>query len=166
MTRCLPFLNLSIHNMNPVFRGIAIYLFLLLIFRIMGKRSLSETTTFEFILLLIISEVTQQALVGKDFSLTGSAILIGTLMSMDLVLSKLKDNFNFFGKVTEGMPLIIVDHGNPLTKRMQKSRVDEADILEAARMNFGLERMDQIKYAVLEKDGSISIIPFDSKQSG
>jgi len=152
--------------MNPVFRGIAIYLFLLLIFRIMGKRSLSETTTFEFILLLIISEVTQQALVGKDFSLTGSAILIGTLMSMDLVLSKLKDNFNFFGKVTEGMPLVIVDRGNPLTKRMQKSRVDEADILEAARMNFGLERMDQIKYAVLEKDGSISIIPFDSKQSG
>jgi uncharacterized membrane protein YcaP (DUF421 family) len=149
--------------MNPVFRGIAIYLFLLLIFRIMGKRSLSETTTFEFILLLIISEVTQQALVGKDFSITGSAILIGTLMSMDLILSRLKDKFHFFGKVTEGMPLVIVDKGTPLTKRMQKSRVDEADVLEAARLNLGLERMDQIKYAVLEKDGSISIIPFDRK---
>ena len=150
--------------MNPVFRGIAVYLFLLLIFRIMGKRSLSETTTFEFILLLIISEVTQQALVGKDFSITGSAILIGTLMSMDLILSRLKDKFHFFGKVAEGMPLVIVDKGAPLTKRMQKSRVDEADVLEAARLHFGLERMDQIKYAVLEKDGSISIIPFEKKQ--
>jgi len=151
--------------MNPVFRGLAIYLFLLLIFRIMGKRSLSETTTFEFILLLIISEVTQQALVGKDFSITGSAILIGTLMSMDLILSRLKDSFPFFGKVTEGMPLVIVDKGAPLTKRMQKSRVDEADVLEAARLHFGLERMDQIKYAVLEKDGSISIIPFEEKST-
>jgi uncharacterized membrane protein YcaP (DUF421 family) len=149
--------------MNPVFRGIAVYLFLLLIFRIMGKRSLSETTTFEFILLLIISEVTQQALVGKDYSITGSAILIGTLMSMDLILSRLKDKFHFFGKVTEGMPLVIVDKGTPLTERMQKSRVDEADVLEAARLNFGLERMDQIKYAVLEKDGSISIIPYEKK---
>ena len=151
--------------MNPVFRGLAIYLFLLLIFRIMGKRSLSETTTFEFILLLIISEVTQQALVGKDFSITGSAILIGTLMSMDLILSRLKDSFPFFGKVTEGMPLVIVDKGAPLTKRMHKSRVDEADVLEAARLHFGLERMDQIKYAVLEKDGSISIIPFEKKST-
>jgi uncharacterized membrane protein YcaP (DUF421 family) len=114
-------------------------------------------------LLLIISEVTQQALVGKDFSITGSAILIGTLMSMDLILSRLKDKFHFFGKVTEGMPLVIVDKGTPLTKRMQKSRVDEEDVLEAARLNLGLERMDQIKYAVLEKDGSISIIPFDRK---
>ncbi|HSB93028.1 MAG TPA: YetF domain-containing protein [Flavitalea sp.] len=149
--------------MNPVFRGIAIYLFLLLIFRIMGKRSLSETTTFEFILLLIISEVTQQALVGKDFSITGSTILIGTLMSMDLILSKLKDKFKFFGKVAEGMPLVIVDKGAPLKKRMVKSRVDEEDVMEAARLNLGLERMDQIKYAVLEKDGSISIIPFETK---
>jgi uncharacterized membrane protein YcaP (DUF421 family) len=47
---------------------------------------------------------------------------------------------------------------------MKKSRVDEEDVLEAARMNLGLERMDQIKYAVLEKDGSISIIPFQKKQ--
>jgi len=161
MTRNLQFHNSYIHKMNPVFRGVAIYLFLLLVFRIMGKRSLSNTTTFEFILLLIISEVTQQALVGKDFSLTGSAILIGTLMSMDLILSRLKDNFNFFGKVTEGMPLVIVDHGTPLKKRMDKSRVDENDILESARMNCGLERMDQIKYAVLERDGNISIIPFE-----
>lgn len=149
--------------MNPVFRGIAIYLFLLLIFRLMGKRSLSDTTTFDFILLLIISEVTQQAFVGKDYSLTGSAILIGTLISVDLVLSRLKDRFDFFGKVTEGMPLVIVRKGTPLTRRMKKSKVDENDVLEAARMNFGLERMDQIKYAVLEKDGSISIIPFSKE---
>ncbi len=150
--------------MNPVVRGLAIYIFLLIIFRFMGKRSLQETTTFDFILILIISEVTQQALVGQDFSLTGAFILIATLISVDLLFSLLKDNFNLFGRITEGSPLIIVDHGKVLYNRMKNSRVDEEDILEAARQSHGLERMDQVKYAVLEKGGSISVIPFEKEK--
>lgn len=146
--------------MNPVLRGIAIYVFILLLFRIMGKRSLSEATTFDLVLLLIISEVTQQALVGHDYSLTGAFILIVTLTTTDLIFSLLKENFPFFGKVTEGLPLIIVNEGKPLTKRMRKSKVSEDDILEAARMYFGLEKMKDIKYAILEKSGDITIVPF------
>jgi len=149
--------------MNPVLRGAAVYIFLLIIFRIMGKRSLSDTTTFDFILLLIISEVTQQALVGEDNSITAAFILIVTLVSLDLSLSFLKDKFKPFGKFLEGTPLVVVDKGKPLKQRMKKSRVDNEDIMEAARLNFGLERMEQIKYAVLEKDGSISIIPYEQK---
>ena len=147
--------------MNPILRGAAIYLFLLLVFRIMGKRSLNETTTFDFVLLLIISEVTQQALVGDDYSITGSALLICTLMGLDLILTLSKKGLPWFGKLTEGAPLIIVDHGKPLKKRMDKSKVDEDDILHAARLYRGLEKMEQIKYAVLEKDGTISIIPLE-----
>lgn len=146
--------------MNPVLRGAAIYIFLLIVFRIMGKRSLSETTTFDFILLLIISEVTQQALVGEDNSLTAAFILIITLVTLDLSLSYLKEHFKLFGKFVEGTPLVVVEKGKPLKERMKKSRVENDDIMEAARLNFGLERMEQIKYAVLEKDGSISIIPY------
>lgn len=145
--------------MNPIFRGIAIYLFLLVLFRIIGKRSLSESTTFDFILLLIISEVTEQALIGDDYSLTGAFILIITLISVDLVFNMAKEYFPFLGKVAEGAPLIIVDQGKPLKKRMEKCKVSEDDILESARLNCGIERMDQIKYAIIEKDGSISIIP-------
>ena len=147
--------------MNPVIRGIIIYIFLLLIFRIMGKRSLSETTTFDAVLLLIISEVTQQALVGEDFSLTTSAVLICTLMGTDLIFTLLKKWSPIFGKMTEGAPLLIVNDGKPLRKRMDKTKVDDDDILRAARLNFGLHKMDQIKYAVLEKDGTITIIPYN-----
>ncbi len=150
--------------MNPVLRGAAIYIFLLIIFRIMGKRSLSETTTFDFILLLIISEVTQQALVGEDNSLTAAFVLIITLVTLDLFLSFMKDHFKGFGKFVEGSPLIVVEKGKPLKERMRKSRVENEDIMEAARLNFGLERMEQIKYAVLEKDGSISIIPYEPEK--
>jgi uncharacterized membrane protein YcaP (DUF421 family) len=149
--------------MNPVIRGLAIYLFLLLIFRIMGKRSLSESTTFDFILLLIISEVTQEALVGEDYSLTGACILIVTLMSVDLIFTFLKDHFPMFGKISEGASLIVVDQGKPLKKRMKELKVSNEDILEAARSSLGIERMEQIKYAIVEKDGTISIIPVREK---
>ena len=145
--------------MNPVLRGLAIYLFLLLVFRIMGKRSLSASTTFDFILLLIISEVTQQALVGQDHSLTGALILIVTLISIDMIFSLLKDHFPMFGKISEGAPLIVVDQGKPLKHRMKKCKISNEDILEAARVSLGLEKMAQIKYAIVEKDGTISIIP-------
>ncbi len=146
--------------MNPVFRGVIIYIFLLIVFRIIGKRSLSQTTTFDFILLLIISEVTQQALVGEDYSVTGAFILIATLIGVDLILSNLKNKFKLFDKVAEGMPMIVVENGQPLQKRIEKCRIEEEDILESARNKFGIERMEQIKYAVLEKNGDISIIPF------
>lgn len=146
--------------MNPVIRGFSIYLFILVLFRIMGKKSLSEATTFDFVLLLIISEVTQQALVGQDYSLTGSFILITTLVGADLLFSLLKETFPFLGKVTEGLPLVIVDEGKPLRRRMKKTKVSEDDILESARSHFGLERMEQIKYAILEKNGQITIVPF------
>jgi uncharacterized membrane protein YcaP (DUF421 family) len=145
--------------MNPVIRGVAVYLFVYIVFRILGKRSLAEITTFDFVLLLIISETTTDALLGEDYSLTACFIMVSTLVGIDYLLSLLKDKSKWFQIASEGAPLVIVDNGKPLTKRMEKSKVDEEDVLEAARELHGLERMSQIKYAVLERDGTISIIP-------
>jgi uncharacterized membrane protein YcaP (DUF421 family) len=86
-------------------------------------------------------------------------IMVCTLVTTDFLFSILKDKSKSFEQVADGVPLIIVDKGQPLKKRMQKSKVDEEDVMEAARLLHGLERMDQVKYAVLERDGSISIIP-------
>jgi uncharacterized membrane protein YcaP (DUF421 family) len=146
--------------MNPVLRGFAIYIFLLVVFRLMGKRSLKETTTFDFLLILIISEVTQQALVGQDYSITGAFILILTLIAADLLFTFLREALSIVDQVMEGAPLLIVDHGQPLERRMKKCKVEKDDVLHAARLIHGIETMSQIKYAVLEKDGSISIIPY------
>lgn len=145
--------------MNPVVRGLAVYLFVYVVFRILGKRSLSEITTFDFVLLVIISEATTDALIGEDYSLVACFIMVCTLVGIDYLFSVIKNKSKWFQVVSEGAPLIIVEHGKPLTKRMKKSRVDEEDVLEAARETHGLERMSQIKYAVLERDGKISIIP-------
>jgi uncharacterized membrane protein YcaP (DUF421 family) len=145
--------------MNPVIRGLAVYLFVYVVFRILGKRSLAEITTFDFVLLLIISETTTDALIGEDYSLVACFVMVSTLVGVDYLFSILKDKSKWFQVASEGAPLVIVDNGKPLTKRMEKSRVDEEDVLEAAREIHGLERMNQIKYAVLERDGTISIIP-------
>ena len=147
--------------MDSVLRGLAIYLFLLLVFRIAGKRSLAQITTFDFVLLLIVGEATQQALLGDDFSLTTAFVVILTLIGVDICLSVLKQRSRGIDKLLDGVPLIIVENGEPLKERMDKSRVDESDVLEAARRLRGLERMEQVKYAVLERDGAISIIPRD-----
>lgn len=147
--------------MDPILRSIAIYAFLMVIFRVSGKRSLSQITTFDFVLLLIFSEAIQQAMLGNDFSLTTAFLAITTLMTVDVGLSLAKQRFPSLAPWVESVPLILVENGEKLQKRLDKSRLDESDILEAARESQGLERMDQIKYAVLERGGTISIIPFD-----
>jgi uncharacterized membrane protein YcaP (DUF421 family) len=145
--------------METVLRAAAVYFFILLILRITGKRSLGEVTTFDFVLLLIISETTQEALMGDDFSVTNCFIGVVTLFSIDILMNKLKNASKLFEKISEDMPLIIVENGKPFVERMKKEDIEESDVLNSARESQGLERMDQIKYAVLERNGTISIIP-------
>ena len=145
--------------MDAVLRGASVYLILLVIFRISGRRDLSKITIFDFVLLLIIAETTQQALLGEDWSITNSVLLIITLLGIDLGLALWKQRSRILGQLIDGLPVILVDDGNLLYDRMRKSQVDESDILTAARESRGLERMEQIKYAVLERSGGISIIP-------
>ena len=148
--------------MDSVLRAFAVYLILLLIFRIAGKRTLSQVTTFDFVLLLIIAEATQQALLGQDYSITNFFLVVCTLLGMDIGLSLLKRRWPRLDLLLEGQPLILVDNGRPLQELMDKARVDKEDILTAARERHGLERMDQIKYAVLERSGGISIVPSEA----
>ena len=135
--------------MDAVIRALAIYAFLLVLFRITGRRSLAQITTFDFVLLLIVSEATQQGLLGKDFSLTNAFLVILTLVGTDLALSLLSGRWPALNRWVNSLPLVLIQDGQPLDDRMNKARVDEEDILEKARQQ-GLEGMDQIKYAVLE----------------
>ncbi len=149
--------------MDAVLRGAAIYFLLLLIFRIFGTRSLAQVTTFDFVLLLIIAETSQQALVGEDYSLINAALLIGTLMLIELFLTRLKQRSPWFDRVSEGVPMVIVKDGKPLRERMRSCHVDVADVLASARELQGLDGLEQIKYAVLEKNGLITIVPAERK---
>jgi uncharacterized membrane protein YcaP (DUF421 family) len=145
--------------MDTVVRAACVYFFLMLVFRIAGKRALHEITTFDFVLLLIIGESTQQALIGSDFSITNACILIATLLGLEIGLSWLPLIVPRFGRALDSLPLVLLEHGRLLEKRMHRERVSEEDILAAAREQRGLTRLEQIAYAVLERDGRISVMP-------
>ncbi|WP_025745769.1 DUF421 domain-containing protein [Kallotenue papyrolyticum] len=145
--------------MDSILRALVIYLVLLLLFRITGKRSLAQITTFDAVLLLIIAEAIQQAMIDSDNSMTNAFLLILTLLGSDLLMQEISSRSKTVDKWLNDVPLVIVENGKPLQDRMRKTRVNESDVLAEARLSQGLERLDQIKYAVLERNGSISIIP-------
>jgi uncharacterized membrane protein YcaP (DUF421 family) len=145
--------------MDSVIRGIVIYFFLLIVVRISGRRTLAEITAFDFVLLLIIAETTQQALLGDDFSLVNAFILIMTLFVADIGLSYVKQWSPRTAAVVDGTPTVLISLGKADAEALKRARVSLEDILEAAREQHGLERLDQIKFAVLEVGGNISIIP-------
>lgn len=145
--------------MDSVLRAAALYIALLLLFKVLGRRSMSELTIFDFVLLLIIGEATQQALLGDDFSVTNALLVIMTLIGIDVLLSRLKWRWPAFDLWLEGSPIIVVENGVPLQSRLQAARLKVEDILESARESQGLERIEQIKFAIIEKNGKISIIP-------
>ncbi len=145
--------------MDAIVRGLAVYLFLLILFRIAGRRTLGNITNFDFVLLLIISEAPQNAIIGNDYSVTNGFLVILTLVGLDIVFSFMKQRFPAMERYVNGLPLILVEQGRPLKDLMNRVRVDEQDILASAREKHGLERMEQIKYAILETNGMISIIP-------
>jgi uncharacterized membrane protein YcaP (DUF421 family) len=145
--------------MDAIVSGLGIYLFLLVLFRITGTRSLAQITTFDAVLILIIAEAVQNGMVGADHSMTNAVLLVLTLLGLDVLLSVLSVRSTFLEKLINDVPTVLIDDGTPLQVRMKQVRVSEDDILENARSQFGIERLDQIKYAVLERNGSISVIP-------
>ena len=145
--------------MESILRGVAIYVILLVIVRLSGRRTLAQMTAFDFVLLLIIAETTQQALLGDDFSLANAVLLILTLFTTDIVLSYVKQWMPGVAKWIDGVPTVLISRGKLDQRAMQRARVAIEDILDAAREQHGLERLDQIKSAVLEVGGHLIIIP-------
>ena len=147
--------------METVLRGLAIYLILLSIVRLSGRRTLAQMTPFDLVLLLIVAETTQQALLGDDFSITNAVLLIVTLFGVDIAFSHVKSRHAGLGLLIDGTPTILVSHGKADERALKRARVSLDDVLEAGRIQQGLERLEQVKYAVLEISGEISIVPQD-----
>lgn len=145
--------------MESVIRGAAVYVILVVIMRISGRRTLAEATPFDFILLLIIAETTQQALLAEDFSITNAVLLIVTLIGIDIFFSYLKRWSPLASRLLEGTPTVLIRDGEIDRRALHRSRMEESDILVSARQKQGVEKMSDIKHAVLEVDSGISIVP-------
>lgn len=146
--------------MDAVLRGTAVYVFLVVVFSVLGRRTLMQTTNFDLVLLIIIGQCTQLALLGDDYSVTNALVLVVTLLGLHLGLAAVKERLGGAGRwLGGGPPLVVVADGQLLERRAERLSVGADDVLLAARQLHGLERLDQIRYAVVERTGEISIVP-------
>ena len=142
-----------------VARATIIYLTLMVLFRVAGKRTLSDVTTFDFILLLIISESIQNGLTDDAAALVNSLLLVITLVSLNILFSVVKQRWPRVERIAEGVPVLIFSRGKPHRDVMNRERVGEEDIMHAARSAHGLRSLEEVEFAILEASGGISVIP-------
>jgi uncharacterized membrane protein YcaP (DUF421 family) len=145
--------------MDSVIKSLVVYFVLWLMIRGSGRRTLGQLTVFDFILFLIVGGVLQRALTAQDYSLTHAFLIIATFVIVDICVSFIERDVPSLAKVLKGVPTIVVENGQVLRGRLRRARLTEDEVLEAARQRFGLERMDEIKFAIFEASGEISIIP-------
>lgn len=149
--------------MEQLIRAFCIYAFVIFLFRLAGKRTLQQLTIVDFVLLLIISEATNQGMLGEDHSLINGFLVISLYVMLDVFTSMLKQRSKKFEKVMDNVPEIIVENGRMFEDKMKLARVDKDDVLEKARQLHGLVNLSQIRYAILEKNGQINIIPAEDE---
>jgi uncharacterized membrane protein YcaP (DUF421 family) len=145
--------------MDTVIKTAIVYVILLALMRLAGRRTLGKITTFDLILVLIIGGTTQRALLGQDYSVTNALLVVTTLIVMDVAFSLIERDSPIFSRIVNGSPLIVVQDGRLLPGRVRKARLTADEILAAARRIHGIDRLEDIKFAILEASGDISIIP-------
>src|SRR5690554_1793574 len=144
--------------METVLRVLFVYLFLLFALRVMGKREFSEITPIELIMLLLIPELLQEALIGHDPSLTNSLVATCTL----LVLVFLNSIVTYLNpraeRVVESTPSVLAYEGRMVERNMRKERITPDELFSSIQLQ-GYDKLEQIKWAILQSNGQIAVIP-------
>lgn len=149
--------SLNTPILELIIRASTVYVMLLVLFRISGKKNLGELAPFDFILLLIISEATQNALVKQDDSLLSSFILVATLMLIDAILSKITFHFKKAEEIIEGQPVCLVKNGVINHEALEKEKVSIQELEQGLREQ-GVLDASEVYLANLETNGKISVI--------
>jgi len=139
-------------------RTAVVYAFLVVVLRIGGKREIGQLAILDLIVLLVIADAVQNAMVGENTTLWGGLVAAATLLSLDKALKVLAARSRPVKKVLEGEPRLLVREGQVLARAMREEGVD-LDDLEMAIRGHGLARVSEVGLAVLERDGTISIVP-------
>ncbi len=154
--------QLAIPAWEIVVRSAVIYLALLIGFRLFGKREIGQFTLFDLVVVLLVANAVQPAMTGPDTSLVGGLLIIGTLLVMNWGLGALRLRSPFFRWIVQPHPTVIAQEGHWIEDALRREGVDE-DEAEMALREHGVESVEQVKLAVLELDGTISVVPIDSR---
>lgn len=148
----------SLENiLDVVIRSSVVYGLLIIVFRLAGKRHVAQLSLIDFILILLVSNAVQNAMVGEDTSLAGGIVAALTLVAINVMLTKLTVNNKTINKIVEGEPKLLLRDGNVLKNVLSKENLTIQELEEAVR-KAGHNNLSEVTLAILETDGSISVI--------
>jgi uncharacterized membrane protein YcaP (DUF421 family) len=139
-------------------RSIALFAFVYLLMRVLGRRELSSLEPFDLILLVVLGDSIQQGLTQDDYSVTGAVIVISTIASLQVLTSILNFRFRWVRRVLDGDPIVLVQDGEVIDKNLRRERLTVEEVAEQAR-GQQIASLEDVKWAVFEPSGSISFIP-------
>lgn len=140
-----------------VLRTVVVYIVLLALLRLAGKRELGQMSIFDLVVVLIVANAVQNAMVGPDTSLTGGLLAAAALIVLNWAVDRLGIRYEWLGRRISGSPTMLVWEGQPLLDHMHREGVT-MDELEMAAREHGVATLGDVKLAILELDGAISIV--------
>jgi uncharacterized membrane protein YcaP (DUF421 family) len=143
--------------MDLAIRTFAVFWFIFLLMRIIGRRELSNLEPFDLILLVVLGDSVQQGITQDDYSVTGALIVVSVFGLLQLGVSYANFRFPRLRPLLDGDPMVIVENGEPIAKNMRRERLTIDDLLEQARQQQ-ISSLDEVQWAVLERDGTISFL--------
>jgi uncharacterized membrane protein YcaP (DUF421 family) len=143
--------------MDIVLRATVVFLFLLFLMRVVGRRELSSLEPFDLVLLIVIGDLVQQGVTQSDHSLTGAILSAGTFGVLVVVVSYLSFRFRRLRPVVEGEPMIVVQDGKPIERNLRRERITLEELAASARKQQ-IASLEEVEWAVLETSGQISFI--------
>ena len=144
--------------MDIVLRAVVLYVFLVVIMRVSGRRELSSLSPFDLILLIVLGDAVQQGLTQDDYSVTGAIIAVSTLATMQVATSYVSFRSRRVEKILEGEPLVIVQDGKVIDENARRERLTVDEIYESMRSKQ-IARLEDVAWAIVETNGEISFIP-------
>ena len=140
-----------------VLRTVIVYVAFVVALRVFGKREVGQFTLFDLALILLAANALQPAITGPDNSLTGAVIIIATMFLTNLGVSQLREHVPLVRRLLEPEPTVLARDGAWVRSAVEREGLDDTDLAAALR-EHGVERVEDVELAVLEQDGSISVV--------
>jgi uncharacterized membrane protein YcaP (DUF421 family) len=150
--------NLTVHWSELIGRGLLIYFFLILLLRATGKRQIGQMSPFDLVLLMVLSNAVQNSMVGGDNSVSAGLILAVTLVAANWIVGKVTTSSRTMEQLIEGSPQVLFHNGKIYEKILSEDQITRQELIAAVH-KAGYNDLNEVRTAILENDGSISIIP-------
>lgn len=144
-----------------VVRTSLVYAALFVGLRLMGKREIGQMTVFDLVVILLIANAAQNAMVGQDFSVQGGILAAAVLLVVNRGVAWLRMRGGRWEQIIEGTPTVLVQNGRFVERDLRHEGVDREEV-EMVLREHGVSSIAEVKLAVLETDGSISVVPKDA----